>query len=99
MTLACSLPTPGWRQAQVPGFGCGIRSQALSSCCILSFSRPPVILIIVLFRDSVLPLVHALAGVERQIIDQRQQVRRKYESETMVLGPRRAVELYLTVVR
>jgi hypothetical protein len=26
-------------------------------------------------------------------------VRRKYESETMVLGPRRAVELYLTVVR
>jgi hypothetical protein len=99
MTLACSLSTLGWRQDQIPGFGFGIRSQALSSFCIWSFSRPPVILIIVLFRVSVPPLINALAGVERHIIDQRQQVRRKYDSKTMVLGPRCAVELYLTVVR
>jgi hypothetical protein len=87
MTLACYLSTPGWGQDQVPRFGCGIRSQP--SC---HPDHP--------FFPCLGPLINALAGVERQIMDQRHQVtRRKYESETMVLGPRCVVELYLTVVR
>ena len=99
MTLACYLSTPGWGQDQVPRFGCGIRSQALSSFGPLVFLSPschpdhP-------FFPCLGLLINALAGVERQIMDQRHQVtRRKYESETMVLGPRCVVELYLTVVR